>query len=102
MNSRRPIGLLLIGVGLVILTLKLAHVYDAAQALERLSAKAGPGIERIVHRLKPEALLGLLVFLPVAAGAMLLSGSSQAKGKREEAVSIAAASPKTGAKRTQP
>src|SRR5882757_7636304 len=85
MNWRRTIGLLLIGAGLVILTLKLSRVYDASLAVERLSAKAGPRVSQLIHRLKPEWIaLGGFVILPVLVGALLLSKSSPAMARKDQ------------------
>ena len=102
MNWRRTIGLLLIGAGLLVLTLKLARVYDPAPAVERLSTRAGPRVAQVIQRLKPEwVALGGLVIVPVLVGMLLVFGSSEAKEKKDPPAPIAAVPSKVTAKQLQ-
>src|SRR5437773_7963795 len=77
MTWRRILGLLLIGAGLLVLTLKLAHVFDPAPAAGRLaakmSAKASPRIAQAIGRVAPaKAAYALLIIVPMGLGGMLL------------------------------
>src|SRR5256885_1044897 len=99
MNWRRTIGLLLIGAGLAVLTLKLTRVYDPTPAVGRWSAKASPRIAQTMQRLHPERVVrGVLIFLPVCVGAILLFTSSKGKGKVEETAAPAALPSKVSGK----
>ena len=103
MNWRRTIGLLLIGAGLAILTLKLARVYDPVPAVERWSAKASPRIAQTMQRLRPERVVrGVLIFLPVCLGAILLFASSRGKAREKEKAGPAALPSKASARQLKP
>src|SRR2546430_241737 len=92
MNWRRTIGLLLIGAGLAILTLKLPHGYDPTPPVARLSAKASPRIAQTIHRIQPERLVrGVLIILPVCLGAIFLFSSAKPKSNKDDKTSPEAA-----------
>lgn len=87
MSVKKIVGLLLVGAGLVILALKLGHYYDPAPAVKRLSTKAGPGVAKVIDRLKPDnAVYILLIGLPVCAGTLLLFVSAAKSKPAEKAV----------------
>ena len=48
MNWKTITGLILVVLGLAVLTLKLTRVYDPAPSIEKLGAKAGPAVARVV------------------------------------------------------
>jgi hypothetical protein len=86
MTWKRIVGLLLVGAGLVILALKLSHVYDPAPTVRRLSIKAGPSVVQFVDRLQPQTVVYiLLVGLPICAGALLLLASNDKSSPAEKA-----------------
>ena len=78
MNGKRITGLLFVALGLVILTLKLSHVYDPVPAITKLSVKAGPSIAHFVKTTGPEMVVYIvLVGLPIALGALFLAASAK-------------------------
>ncbi len=73
MTWQRITGIALLAAGLLVLTLKLTRVYDPAPALDRLSAKMGPGVAQIIHRVQAHrAVYAVFVILPAGLGAALL------------------------------
>src|SRR5437879_9103453 len=96
MNWRKITGLLLVGLGLIVLTLKLAHVYDPAPGLEQLSVKAGPAVARFVKS-KPDLIVYiLLVGLPACIGILFLSVSTEVAKEKTVAAPEPASSPSGG------
>jgi len=96
MSARRTVALLLIGAGLLVLTLKFSHVYDPVPAVDRftakLAAKASPGISKMLRRVQTgQVVFGALVIIPLGIGAGLLLTSRRAKTEPlEKAVPSAA------------
>jgi len=87
MNWQKLTGLLLIGAGLVILTLKITHVYDPAPGLEHLSAKVG--VAGMLKTVKPDmAVYILLVGLPVCVGALFLSRAAKVPASGETSATL--------------
>src|SRR5882762_10411312 len=88
MTWKRIVGLLLIGAGLAIFALKVGHVYDPTPALKKLSAKAGPGVVKVINNVQPDrAVYVLLVGLPVCLGALFLF-ASKARSRPGEKVAV--------------
>ncbi|MEI6565569.1 MAG: hypothetical protein WCR20_02760 [Verrucomicrobiota bacterium] len=85
MNWQRTTGLLLLGLGLLVLTLRLSNGYDAGPQIIKLAAKASPQLAEKLNRKEIAGYLGLgLIGLPIALGGMLflwgLKRSSHAAG----------------------
>ena len=77
MNWKKITGLILVVLGLAVLTLKLTRVYDPAPSIEKLSAKAGPAVARVVKNVgRDTAVYIVLVGLPICIGALLLAGGA--------------------------
>jgi hypothetical protein len=73
MNSRRAIGLVLIGVAVGLLALKLSKTYDPSPGVLKLAGKSSQGVQRFVRKVGPDTLVyTVLVFLPAVLGAGLL------------------------------
>src|SRR4051794_2735665 len=91
MNWQRTVGLLLVGGGLVVLALKLGHIYDPAPVIERLGAKGGPKVTQAIRNAQPNRVVyGALVIFPVCLGAIFLFSASRKTKESERDLPIAA------------
>src|SRR5205809_7901349 len=80
MSPRRITGWLLVFIGVAILALKLSHTYDPAPTVTKWSVKAGPSVAHFVKTSSPDMVVYIvLVGLPLAIGALLLSGATKSE-----------------------
>src|SRR5437762_2360396 len=96
MNAKRGMGWALVAIGVVILALKLAHIYDPSPIILKLSAKAGVGVANFIKNATPDMVVYVvLVGLPICIGGLVLTGGQKvvakpATEKTEEAYNIPA------------
>src|SRR5437762_3028126 len=87
MNWRRILGVLFIGVGLAVLTLKLTRVYDPVPGIDRASAKyfgkAKSGVGKTLGRVPAgRVVYATMVIVPWFVGVILLfGGASNTRGQ---------------------
>ena len=86
MNGRRITGSILIGIGLVIIILKIARIYDPAGLLQKFSDKTGGVVAQTVKNVGADKLTYIILGgLPILIGALVLAGGEK-KSRQAEVV----------------
>jgi hypothetical protein len=89
MNGRRITGAILIGIGVLILALKLGRIYDPAPALQKWGDKSAPTVSRTIKNIGPAMTdYAICIGFPVLIGALLLAGGKRPASTEAPAIPV--------------